>query len=287
MTKNIGESVRSRLKNIAVKEGSDFNAVLTRYGLERLLYRIGESEYSKQFLLKGALLFNLWYDMPHRPTKDIDLLGFGDNDLAYIKQTFSKICRISADDGISFLSESVTVDTIKKDGGYTGARVELFGELAKAKIKIQIDIGYGDAVTPGPIDAHYPVLLSDLPAPKIRTYPIYTVIAEKLHAIALLGMANSRLKDYLDLYVLLNNEQIDNQILAEAIQATFTRRGMILPEALPIGLTDEFANDPSRESMWKAFLRKNELEQRSLVEVISRISTLIQSLMSLATKAVS
>ncbi|CZH23044.1 nucleotidyl transferase AbiEii/AbiGii toxin family protein [Legionella pneumophila serogroup 1] len=282
MTKNIGESVRSRLKNIAVKEGSDFNAVLTRYGLERLLYRIGESEYSNQFLLKGALLFNLWYDMPHRPTKDIDLLGFGDNDLAYIKQTFSKICSIFADDGISFLSESVTVDTIKKDGGYTGARVELFGELAKAKIKIQIDIGYSDAVTPGPIDAHYPVLLSDLPAPKIRTYPIYTVIAEKLHAIALLGMANSRLKDYLDLYVLLGNEQIDNQILAKAIQATFNRRGMDLPEALPIGLTDEFANDPSRESMWKAFLRKNELEQKPLTEVIAVIRNLIQVPYSLA-----
>ncbi|HBD9237991.1 TPA: nucleotidyl transferase AbiEii/AbiGii toxin family protein [Legionella pneumophila] len=282
MIKNIGESVRSRLKNIAVKEGSDFNAVLTRYGLERLLYRIGESEYSNQFLLKGALLFNLWYDMPHRPTKDIDLLGFGDNDLAYIKQTFSKICSIFADDGISFLSESVTVDTIKKDGGYTGARVELFGELAKAKIKIRIDIGYGDAVTPGPIDAHYPVLLSDLPAPKIRTYPIYTVIAEKLHAIALLGMANGRLKDYLDLYVLLGNEQIDNQILAKAIQATFNRRGMDLPEALPIGLTDEFANDPSRESMWKAFLRKNELEQKPLTEVIAVIRNLIQVPYSLA-----
>ncbi|HEI6746065.1 TPA: nucleotidyl transferase AbiEii/AbiGii toxin family protein [Legionella pneumophila] len=281
MTKNIGESVRSRLKNIAVKEGSDFNAVLTRYGLERLLYRIGESEYANQFLLKGALLFNLWYDMPHRPTKDIDLLGFGDNDLAYIKQTFSKISSISADDGINFVSETVTVDTIKKDGGYTGARVELFGELAKAKIKIQIDIGYGDAVTPGPIDAHYPVLLSDLPAPKIRTYPIYTVIAEKLHAIALLGMANSRLKDYLDLYVLLGNEQIDNQVLAQAIQATFTRRGMALPEVLPIGLTDEFANDPSRELMWRAFLRKNELDQKPLTEVIAVIRNLVQILFSL------
>ncbi|MCZ4806684.1 nucleotidyl transferase AbiEii/AbiGii toxin family protein [Legionella pneumophila] len=282
MTKNIGESVRSRLKNIAIKEGSDFNAILTRYGLERLLYRIGESEYSNQFLLKGALLFNLWYDMPHRPTKDIDLLGFGDNDLAYIKQTFSKISSISADDGINFLSESVTVDTIKKDGGYTGARVELFGELAKAKIKIQIDIGYGDAVTPGPIDAHYPVLLNDLPAPKIRTYPIYTVIAEKLHAIALLGMANSRLKDYLDLYVLLSNEQLDNQVLAQAIQATFTRRGMTVPEVLPIGLTDEFANDPTRESMWKAFLSKNELEQKPLTEVITVIRNMIQMPFSVA-----
>lgn len=282
MTKNIGESVRSRLKNIAVKEGSDFNAVLTRYGLERLLYRIGASDFSNQFLLKGALLFNLWYDMPHRPTKDIDLLGFGENDLAYIKQTFRKICSISGDDGINFLSESVTVDTIKKEGGYTGARVELFGELAKAKIKIQIDIGYGDAVTPGPIDAHYPVLLNDLPAPKIRTYPIYTVIAEKLHAIALLGMANSRLKDYLDLYVLLSNEQLDNHVLAQAIQATFTRRGMTVLEELPIGLTDEFANDPTRESMWKAFLRKNELEQRPLTDIIIVIRNLVQVPLSLA-----
>ncbi|MDI1352413.1 MAG: nucleotidyl transferase AbiEii/AbiGii toxin family protein [bacterium] len=282
MTKNIGESVRSRLRNIAVKEGSDFNAILTRYALERVLYRIGESEYSNQFLLKGALLFNLWYDMPHRPTKDMDLLGFGDNNLAYIKQTFSKICSISVDDGINFLSESVSVETIKKEEGYTGARVELFGELAKAKIKIQIDIGYGDAVTPGPIDAHYPVLLSEFPAPKIRTYPIYTVIAEKLHAIALLGMANSRLKDYLDLYVLLTNEQLDNQVLAKAILATFTRRGMILPEALPIGLTDEFANDPTRVSMWNAFLRKNELEQKSLTKVIAVIRNLIQTPFSLA-----
>ncbi|EEZ93558.1 conserved hypothetical protein [Legionella longbeachae D-4968] len=175
----------------------------------------------------------------------------------------------------------MTVDTIKKEGGYTGARVELFGELAKAKIKIQIDIGYGDAVTPGPIDAYYPVLLSDLPAPKIRTYPIYTVIAEKLHAIVLLGMVNSRLKDYLDLYVLLSNEQIDNQILAKAIQATFTRRGMALPEALPIGLTDEFSNDPSRELMWRAFLRKNELEQKPLTEVIAVIRNMVQILFSL------
>lgn len=282
MTKNISESVRSRLKNIAIKEGSDFNAILIRYGLERLLYRIGESEYSNQFLLKGALLFNLWYDMPHRPTKDIDLLGFGDNDLVYIKQTFRKICSISVDDGIVFLSESVTVDTVKKDSGYTGARVELFGELAKAKIKIQVDIGYGDAVTPGPIDADYPVLLSDLPSPRIRTYPIYTVIAEKLHAIALLGMANSRLKDYLDLYVLLSNEQLDNQIFAQAIQATFTRRGMPITGALPIGLTDEFANDTSRELMWSAFLRKNELQQKSLPEIITVIRNLIQVPFSLA-----
>ena len=282
MIKNIGESVRSRLKSIAVKEGSDFNAVLTRYGLERLLYRIGESEYANQFLLKGALLFYLWYDMPHRPTKDIDLLGFGDNDLDYIKQTFIEICTVFANDGMSFIPESVEISAIKKDGGYTGARVELFGELAKARIKIQVDIGYGDAVTPEPIDASYPVLISDLPAPKIRTYPVYTVIAEKLHAIALLGMTNSRLKDYPDLYVLLNNEQLDNQVLARAIHATFVRRGMGIPEIIPIGLTEVFANDPTRNFMWEAFLRKNELEQKPLREVVAVIRNFIRTPISLA-----
>ncbi|MCW8451802.1 nucleotidyl transferase AbiEii/AbiGii toxin family protein [Legionella quinlivanii] len=143
-------------------------------------------------------------------------------------------------------------------------------------------MGYGDAVTPGPIEAHYPVLFSELPAPKIRTYPIYTVIAEKLHAIALLGMANSRLKDYLDLYVLLSSERIDTQVLANAIKATFTCRGMALPEALPIGLTNEYANDPSRDLMWKAFLRKNEIEHKPLTEVIAVIRNLIQMPFSLA-----
>ncbi|HAT2053636.1 nucleotidyl transferase AbiEii/AbiGii toxin family protein [Legionella pneumophila] len=288
MTKDISASIRARLKKIAKAEGSksDFTAVLTRYGLERLLYRIGISKYASQFLLKGALLFNLWYDMPHRPTKDIDLLGVGSNELNYLTSVFKEICSITADDGMVFDEKSVTAETIKKEGGYTGARIELFAELSKARIKIQVDIGYGDAVTPGPIDANYPVLISELPAPKIRIYPVYTVIAEKLHAIALLGMANSRLKDYLDLYVLLSQEQLDNQVLAKAIHATFTRRGMPVPEVLPVGLTDEFANDPSRELMWKAFLKKNELEQRPLVEVISLISTFIQTPMFLAKKAV-
>lgn len=282
MTKNISVSIRTRLKNIAIQEGSDFNAILTRYGLERLLYRVGESTYSKQFLLKGALLFNLWYDMPHRPTKDIDFLGFGDNDLTYIKQIFSEICAIHAEDGINFISDSLTVSTIKKDSGYTGARVGLFGELANARIKIQIDIGYGDAVTPGPIDASYPVLIKDIPPPKIRTYPVYTVIAEKLHAIVLLGMANSRLKDYLDLYVLMKNEQLDKQLLARAIHATFTSRNMKIPEELPIGLTDEFANDVSRKTIWKAFLIKNDIEYKSLLKVINVINSLIEMPLTVA-----
>ncbi len=282
MTKDISASIRARLKNIAKEEKTDFNAVLTRYGLERLLYRIGQSEYANQYLLKGALLFNLWYDMPHRPTMDIDLLGFGNNELDYLTGVFKEICLISADDGIIFDEKSVAADTIKKEGGYTGARIELFAELSKARIKIQVDIGYGDVVTPGPIDSNYPVLISDLPPPKIRTYPIYTVIAEKLHAIALLGMANSRLKDYLDLYVLLKNEDLDEKTLVDAIISTLTQRGMAVPENLPIGLTSEYSQDGSRQAMWNSFLNKNEVELRPLPEVVSSIGDFIQPIFVIA-----
>ncbi|KTD61864.1 nucleotidyl transferase AbiEii/AbiGii toxin family protein [Legionella spiritensis] len=279
MMKDISASIRARLKNIAKEEQTDFNAVLTRYGLERLLYRIGQSEYANQYLLKGALLFNLWYDMPHRPTLDIDLLGFGNNELDYLTGVFKEICIISAADGIIFDEKSVSANTIKKEGGYTGARIELFAELSKARIKIQIDIGYGDVVTPGPIDLNYPVLISDLPPPKIRTYPIYTVIAEKLHAIALLGMANSRLKDYLDLYVLLKNEELDEETVIDAIISTFTQRGMTIPKNLPIGLTSEYSQDGSRQAMWNSFLNKNEVELKPLPEAVSSIGDYIQPIL--------
>ncbi len=117
-------------------------------------------------------------------------------------------------------------------------------------------MGFGDAVTPGPVDAVYPVLISDFAAPHLRTYPVYTVVAEKLHAMVLLGMTNSRLKDYLDLSVLLEREVLDPATLAAAIAATFTRRGTALPTGLPIGLSDEFSNDPSRQALWAAFLKK-------------------------------
>ena len=145
------------------------------------------------------------------------------------------------------------------------------GELVKARCKTQIDVGFGDAVTPAPVDSVYPVLLDDLPAPKLRAYPTYTVIAEKLHAIRLLGMTNSRLKDYFDLSVLLERETLDTDLLAQAIKATFERRGMSVPDAVPIGLTDEFAHDSSRQSLWLAFLKKNELPPEPLPAIVDRL----------------
>lgn len=276
MNKNLAASVRARLLNLARAQGVDFNQVLIRFALERILYRMSQSVHADRFLLKGALLFTLWYDMPHRATRDADLLGFGPSDLDSIGQTFRDIASVEVDDGIAFDPTSVTVEEIRKDAGYAGARVLIAGEIAKARCKTQIDIGFGDAVTPGPIDAVYPVLIDDLPAPRLRTYPVYTVISEKLHAIALLGMTNSRLKDYLDLSVLLDREALDAGILAGAIAATFVRRGMPVPASLPVGLTDEFAADPSRQALWHAFLKKNELDQQALTGIVATLRSVLE-----------
>ena len=276
MGSNLAASVRARLLNIAKADKTDFNQILVRYALERFLYRLSKSTHSDRFLLKGAMLFNLWYAMAHRPTRDADLLGFGPSDLDSIGQTFRDIASVVADDGIVFDPASVSVQEIRKAAGYAGARVIVSAELARARCKTQIDVGFGDAVTPGPVEAVYPVLIADFPAPHLRTYPVYTVIAEKLHAIEMLGMTNSRVKDYCDLSVLLEREDLDPTILASAIAATFTRRGTALPAELPIGLTDEFANDASRQALWTAFLRKNELTAVPLQDVVSAMRTKLQ-----------
>jgi hypothetical protein len=282
MKNNLAESIRARLLNLSKSESSDFSTLLTRYALERFLYRISQSEYVNIFLLKGALLFALWYEMPHRPTRDIDLLGFGESDLLTMKRIFQEIASISCEDAICFDPSSITVDEIRKNTGYMGARVILSSELAKARCKIQIDIGFGDAVTPEPIEATYPVLINDLPAPCLRAYPVYTVIAEKLHAITMLGMANSRLKDYLDLSVMFDREELNADILARAIFATFTRRNTEIPRNLPIGLTDEFGNDVSRQSIWNVFLKKNELQPNSLQDVIVTLRSHLEPVLNQA-----
>jgi predicted nucleotidyltransferase component of viral defense system len=284
MNKDLAASVRARLLNIAKAQRADFNQVLVRFALERILYRLSQSAHADHFLLKGALLFTLWYDMPHRTTRDADLLGFGASDLESIAQTFRDIASVEVEDGITFDPASVSVEEIRKDAGYAGARVLITGEIAKARCKTQIDIGFGDVVTPGPVHAVYPVLIADLPAPRLRTYPVYTVISEKLHAIALLGMTNSRLKDYLDLWVLLDREALNANTLARAIAATFLRRGTPVPAVLPIGLTDEFATDVSRQAMWHAFLKKNEIAMNSLTDVVAKLRAILEPALLLAAK---
>ena len=269
MTRDRAASVRARLLNVAKATGTDFNLVLVRFALERLLFRLSTSAHSDRFVLKGALLFTLWYDLPHRATRDADLLGFGPSDTGSMASVFRDIASVAADDGIDFDPASVRVGVIRKDAGYGGVRVTLNGKLANARCVAQVDVGFGDAVTPGPTDAVYPVLLDDLPAPRLRTYPVYTVVAEKLHAIVVLGMVNSRLKDYLDLVVIMEREALDEPTLALAIAATFQRRGTALPNAPPVGLSDEFALDPTRIALWQSLLKKNDIAHRPLVDVVT------------------
>jgi hypothetical protein len=268
---NKAASVRARLLNLSREQRSDFNQVLVRYALERLLYRLGESKHAERFLLKGALLFTLWYDMPHRPTRDADFLGFGESDHASITDTFREILALQVDDGVIFGLGSLKVGDIRKEAGYPGVRVELNADIAKAICRVQVDIGFGDAVTPAPVESRFPTMLADMGAPQIRTYPTYSVVAEKLHAITVLGMANSRMKDYYDLHVVLEKEDLDESTLKRAIAATFERRQTPVPRVIPVGLTGEFAEDASKQLQWTAFLRKNELAPLELVNVIGKL----------------
>ena len=259
MSRDLAASIRARLKQRADAAKQDFNLTLTHYGLERLLYRLSISEHGGNFLLKGALLFSFWYDQPHRPTRDADLLGFGPDDMDSAVAAFRDICQIAVEDGMAFDTASVKGVLIRKEAGYGGVRIDLLAHLDGARIALQVDIGFGDAVTPAPESISYPVLLDDLPAPQLRAYPKYTVVAEKFHAICLLGMANTRMKDYFDLWVLLSENTLAAAELRRAIEATFNRRQMAMPTALPAGLSDAFAANALKQTQWNAFLKKNRL----------------------------
>lgn len=264
MTENLPASIRARLKNHADATRQDFNLILTHFGLERLLYRLSISEHAGNYLLKGALLFSLWYDQPKRPTRDVDLLGFGADDIATAIAVFSAICKIQVDDGIVFHPDAVRGAEIRKAAGYGGVRIDLEATLDGARISLQVDIGFGDAVTPAPEAVLYPVLIEGMPAPQLRAYPKYTVIAEKLHAICLLGMANTRMKDYFDLHVLLTDQHIDDRQLVAAVHATFNRRKLDVPKTAPAGLSYEFADDLIKQKQWAAFLKKSRLDAPDL-----------------------
>lgn len=266
--KNIGASVRARISNKAKADNVNTQFLLTRYALERMLYRLAVSEHRDSFLLKGALLFDLWYDVPLRPTRDIDLLGFGMAEIPHLIKVFEDLCAIQVEDGINFESASITAEEIRKDANYSGTRVTVVGTIDGAKCTVQVDVGYGDAVTPAPEMATYPVMLEDMPAPELRVYPQHTVIAEKFEAIVSLGMANSRMKDYFDLWVLLLNADLDQQILAQAMHATFNRRETAMPQATPVGLTDQFAQDKTRIALWDAFVKRNKLKAESLSDTV-------------------
>ena len=277
MNRHSAASVRARLKNHADATRQDFNQILTRYGLERLVYRLSVSPHAPNFLLKGALLFALWFDAPHRPTRDADLLGFGSDEPGVIAGMFRDICAIEVDDGIAFDPASVRANEIRTTANYGGVRVELNATLDGARLALQVDIGFGDAVTPAALEIVYPTLLDDLPAPRLRVYPRETVFAEKFEAIVKLGLANSRMKDYFDLLALARENAMDANLLAQAIAATFARRYTPLPTTLPVGLTDAFARDPTKRTQWQAFLRKSRLAAPDLDDVVAELAAFSQT----------
>lgn len=269
--KNLPASIRQKLFNLAQQQNDDFGLILTKYGLERILFRLSKSKYREVFVLKGALLFEIWTKERHRPTRDADFLATGDNSPARFVQIFQELCEFDfPDDALRFDPKPVQAEKIKEDADYEGVRVTFTAFLEKAQIPIQIDIGFGDAVTPDPLETDYPTLL-DLPGANLLTYPPETVVSEKLEAIVKLGMANTRMKDFHDLHTIAATFKFDGQILAKAVLATFNQRGTKLPAGgVPIAFTSEFYADTNKVKQWNAFCNKNktyvpQIELKSIV----------------------
>ena len=263
-SKNLDASVHQRLLNLSRERREDFNLILTRYAVERLLYRLTYSTYAEDFVLKGAMLMAVWMGESHRPTRDLDLLGFGDAGSQYLEQVFQQISQTQVeDDGLIFEDESIEIIEIREGQDYPGQRVKLMAKLGNARIRVQVDIGFSDAVTPKAEQIEYPSLL-DFPSPQIRAYPRETVVAEKLQTMVQLGMVNSRMKDFYDLHILSKMFSFDGAIIVQAIRATFDRRETQIPTELPIALSDESADNPDKVIQWRAFLNRNNLENSAV-----------------------
>lgn len=229
--------------------------MLKHFAIERLLYRLQRSPYADQFVLKGAMLFTVWEGPSARQTQDVDLLGFGEPDS--MVQIFREVAAttVDPDDAVRFDPASVRAEPIRDETEYRGVRVRVTGALERARIPTQIDIGFGDAVTPAPVETQYPALL-DLPAPRIRMYPRETVVAEKFQALVALGATNTRVKDFYDLWHMAASYEFDGIQLREAVAATFARRDTDLPASTPVGLTDDYLNDPDHARQWNGIARR-------------------------------
>ena len=272
-TVNVGASVRRRLLNLAQSRGDDFQLVLVRYATERLLYRLSISPYAQHFVLKGAALFTLWLGRAHRTTRDVDLLGFGSDDPERLRQVFVSIfsAPVSVPDGVEFDVTSLKVRPIREGQVYGGQQLTFVGSIDTARISLQVDVGFGDAVTPPAAQTNFPTLL-DYPAPMLRVYPRETVVAEKFDAMVQNAEQNSRMKDYFDVRYLARHFAFDGALLSLAIVNTFSNRKTAFPTALPIGLSDRFAESPAKIAQWNGFLKRSAVgESAPLADVVSDV----------------
>lgn len=269
--RDIGASVRARLLTLAREKGQAFDLLLTRYATERLLYRLSTTPHRDRFVLKGAMLITTWFDDPHRPTRDVDLLGYGDPAPEPMLAVFKEICAVKENDGILFDVAALRIDLIREQLEYGGLRLRTTARLAGARITVVIDIGFGDAIEPGVEEINLPVML-DLPAPRLRAYPRETVVAEKFQAMVLFGLANTRMKDYYDIWILRRSYVFDAERLSRAIAATFERRGTAIPEELPDALTTAFSTDVTKQRQWEAFARDLSAAVPSLEVIVADLA---------------
>ena len=272
MSKNLPASVRQRLANKAQETGRPFQEVLQYFAMERFLYRLSRSPHADKFVLKGALMFTAWGGLSSRPTKDIDLLARMDNTVEAVETVMREVCGQEVEaDGLVFDTESVAGEAIKEDADYPGVRVTFLVTLLNGRLSMQIDMGFGDVVTPSAAMTGYPALL-EFPAPLMLGYPRETVVAEKFEAMTKLGLLNSRMKDFYELWVLCQQFDIEGVTLATAIRRTFTHRKTAVV-AHPTALTPTFGGDATKQTQWQGFLRKTRLNDlpTSLQSVIDEL----------------
>jgi predicted nucleotidyltransferase component of viral defense system len=276
-TVNLAASIQGQLLQLAKQKQEDYNYLLMRYASDRLLYRLSQSQYKQKFVLKGATLFRVWNGEPHRATKDLDLLSYGTNEVSNLMEIFQEICCVSCeDDGINFQPEDIIGEKIKEDQEYEGVRLKLKGKLGSIPLMVQVDIGFGDAIASSTEQVSFPAIL-DLPVPCLQIYPRETVVAEKFQAMVSLGISNSRLKDFYDIWFLCQHFEFQGSLLSQAIQATFERRKTPLPMAAPLALTAEFSEDADKQKQWQGFLKKGQLKstQKSLSQTIGVIKDFV------------
>lgn len=269
---NSPASVRQRLLNLARDKGQVFDVVLVTYGLERLMYRLSISEHRDSFVLKGGMLVTLWIGDENRVTRDADFLGFGEPSEEQLISVFSDVMSLQADDGLVYDIDNLTVRPIREEQQYGGLRLKTVANLGKTRIPIVIDVSFGDATIAPDFTIEYPALL-DMPAARIRAYPPASVVAEKFHAIVTLGLVNSRMKDYYDLWAILNSQPAGENELADAIAATFSRRETQIPTNVPAGLSDQFSADPQKTQQWATYASSIGLEGLTLDDAIDLIWT--------------
>lgn len=271
-TKNIAASIRDRLRNRAVAENRPFDELLVYYAMERFLYRLSQTPHRERVVLKGALMLPIWGVTAQRPTRDIDLLARQTMTKDELTALVRDAIAVAVDDGLSFDAASLEISDIREQERYGGARAQFIALLERARVAMQIDVGLGDVITPSAIDVTYPGLL-DLPAAQLSGYPVETTIAEKLDAIVDLGLANSRMKDYFDLWSLLSTHTFDGSLIVRAVGATFKRRGTEVPSEPSIGFTDAFAKDGAKLQQWSAFLRRLRRTTPTLGDAVHRCAS--------------